>query len=75
MLRCDSNGFQNGDDKSSWWDERCLQERQHSDAQVSNGTEKEYVESVVKSESYLEDEELLCGAVHLNWCAPSEAKP
>ena len=28
----------------------------HSDAQVSNGTEKECIESVVKSESYLEGE-------------------
>jgi hypothetical protein len=45
-----------GGDESSRWKERCLQARYHSNAQVSNGIEKECVESVVKSESYHEGE-------------------
>lgn len=53
MLRCDSNGFRYGNVESSWWNERSLQTRQHFDA---NETEKEYVESVVRSESCLEGE-------------------
>jgi len=43
-------------DESSRWDERCLQACYHSNAQVSNGNEKDSVESIVKSESYLEGE-------------------
>jgi len=56
MRRCDGNNFRYSDDESSWWNERCLQARLHSDAQVSNWTEKDCVESVVESESYLEGE-------------------
>lgn len=46
---------EDGGDGSSWWDERCLQACKHSNAQVNNETEKEYVESIVKSESNLEN--------------------
>ena len=56
MLRCDSDDFQYDDDESSRWNERCLQAHLHSDAQVSNETEKECAVSVVKNESYLEGE-------------------
>lgn len=56
VLRCDSDGFQYGGDESSFWKRRCLQASYHSNSQVNNETEKKCVESVVKSESYLESE-------------------
>jgi len=56
MLWCDGNDFRYGGDEFSRWNERCMQARLHSDAQVSNWTEKDCVESVVESESYLEGE-------------------
>jgi hypothetical protein len=56
MLQCDGNGFWYDGVESLRWNERCLQACQHSDAQVSNGTEKKCVESVVKSESSFEGE-------------------
>jgi len=56
VLWCDFDGFRYIGDESSRWNQRCMQARWHSNTQVSNGIEKEFVENVVKSESYLEGE-------------------
>jgi len=50
------NSFRYGGDESSWWKERCLETHMQSNAQVSNGTERESGRSAVKSDVYLESE-------------------